>query len=403
MQPQATSFSYTPCTLHTPEWQGKTLIAQNNNSCSKLGQMNCYRRQHGRSNIPQQQRGVHLASDCSLSNFSLGIAKAEYTETAIANHHPRSASWSCNCNIAHHHWALPSLSTPKQDLQLTTNHHARSATWLRNGNFNHHNWALPQSLLRFSKCQLFASRCIFHLTSYCILYAIAMDLAIVTFSIIIIVTVSLPMDLMSWHRSTTWFRVAHCSSTCYFKTATWPAINLMMVTFSRGPVSTRQYHQDKMTNLASLVLITPIGRWRRRKMLQLVLESKLKHAELLTSILTTLRTQASNDHVGSNPRETINFLQKHPLQWSRKLQSFFLWQDAQRRASVSYCATELVCLPLNWRWRSWPVSCNNMVGLCNALIKQWPQSPQGPTSPTSWKTPILLGGMWVIGRAQPHH
>ena len=35
-----------------------------------------------------------------------------------------------------------------------------------------------------------------------------------------------------------------------------------------------------------------------------------------------------------------NFLQRHPLQWSRKLRSFCLWQGAQRLALVSYCATE---------------------------------------------------------------
>ena len=38
-----------------------------------------------------------------------------------------------------------------------------------------------------------------------------------------------------------------------------------------------------------------------------------------------------------------HFLQKHLLQWSRKLRSFLLWQGAQRRASVSHCAMSSCC------------------------------------------------------------
>ena len=67
-------------------------------------------------------------------------------KTAIADHHARSATWPCNCNIAHRNGALPRRSPPKTAI---ADRHARSATWPRNGNVTHHTRVLHQSLPKF--------------------------------------------------------------------------------------------------------------------------------------------------------------------------------------------------------------------------------------------------------------
>ena len=131
---------------------------------------------------------------------SLGIAKAEHTENSNRkSQRSQCHPWACNCNIAHRNGALPRRSPPKTTI---ADRHARSATWPRNGNITHHTRVLPQSLLRFSLC-------ISHLTPYCILYAIAMGLAIVTLSIIIIVNVKPPERLNRLSRSAIWLRIGH--------------------------------------------------------------------------------------------------------------------------------------------------------------------------------------------------
>ena len=164
------------------------------------------------------------------------------------------------------------------------------------------------------------------------------------------------------------------------------------------------------TNPASLILSLPIGRWKWKKMLQLVLESKLKYAQLLTSIL-----KASNDHAENTPREATSFLCStfshhifcRGIHYNGRANcGVFLF--VARCTEACFCFTFIVllswcCLSLKWYWRSWPVSWSNVVGLCSALIKPCPQSPKGPTLPTSWRSPTLLGVTWVIGRAHPHH
>ena len=118
--------------------------------------------------------------------------------------------------------------------------------------------------------------------------------------------------------------------------------------------------------------------------------------------MTMRETIPERQQVSSVPLFPSNFCRSIHYNGRANCGVCFWWQGAQRRASVSHCATEFVLSP-KWCWRSWPVSWSNMVGLCSALIKPCPQSPKGPTLPTSWRSPTLLGVTWVIGRAQPHH